>query len=83
MLMLMENSRGRTVFVGCRDVPSVVEKDSPEHAKLRKILHTIVHDFNGDTEAFFRSIRRKPLRNKEHDRLNKEADLAREFVKSL
>jgi hypothetical protein len=51
-----------------------------DDADLKRLLHSIVHDFKGDTSAYFESLKRK-LSSQADDDL--ESRIARRFAKSL
>jgi len=57
-----------------------VEELSPADARLEEVVRIIVNDFNGDTLAYFNSIRpSSPFEESEE----REAFIARRFAKSI
>jgi hypothetical protein len=62
--------------------PCGSEPNPVTDADLDRIVHVIVHDFNGDTSAYFASIR--PGSSVEKDKTEQqEAVFARQFAKSV
>jgi hypothetical protein len=56
--------------------------DSAADEDLRRVVHVIVHDFNGDTSAFFESLQATKQTSEAHED-DLESGIVRRFARSV
>jgi hypothetical protein len=69
-----------TINMGRNRLRKLAMPEAEEDSDVRRLIHTIVTDFNGDTLAYFGSIRPNK-KEKESDKT--EARIAHRFTKSI
>jgi hypothetical protein len=52
-------------------------------AELRRMIKIIVHDFNGDTSAYFASLQTASASRADREREESESKITRRFAKTI
>jgi hypothetical protein len=72
------NTAGRSITT-----PSNELLEDLNDAELRRLVNIIVHDFNGDTSAYFASLKASSANGADREREESESKITRRFAKII